>query len=87
MGKIPATDEVLDMTEALQLCGPGAAHAGNVEAVTIEIERAKALSDSPSQGPPARAAYPRQRIVAWRNAQRSPARNKGRRTMGRSGGR
>jgi len=122
LGKIRATDEVLDMIasvemqrqemeknvglaascssalrklhevldhekEALQLRGADAGHADNVAAVMIEIERVKALSVSPSQGPPARAAYPRQRNVAWQNAHRSPARNKGRRTMGRAGGR
>ena len=27
------------------------------------------------------------RLKSWQNAQRSPARNKGRRTMGRAGGR
>lgn len=80
--------ELLDHEkEALQLHGPDAGHPKNVEAVTIEIERVKGLSVITSQRPAARSAYPGQRNVAWRNAPRSPARNKGRRTMGRAGGR
>jgi len=73
--------------EALQLHGPDARHPENIEAVAIEIERVKGLSVITSQRPAARSAYPGQRNVAWRNAPRSPARNKGRRTMGRAGGR
>src|SRR3990172_4514858 len=73
--------------EALQLRGPDAGHPENVEAVAIEIERVKGLSVITSPRPAARSAYPGQRNVAWRNAPRSLARNKGRRTMGRAGGR
>jgi hypothetical protein len=80
--------ELLDHEKkALPLCGPAAGRRENVEALTIEKERVKALSVSPSQGPAVRAAYRWQRNVAWQNAHRSPARNKGRRTMGRAGGR
>jgi bacterioferritin-associated ferredoxin len=80
--------ELLDHEkEALQLHGPDARHPENVEAVAIEIERVKGLSVIASQRPAARSAYPGQRNVAWRNAPRSPARNRGRRTMGRAGGR
>lgn len=80
--------EILDHEKAaLQLHGADAGHPENVEAVAIEIERVKGLSVITSQRPAARSAYPGQRNVAWRNAPRSPARNKGRRTMGRAGGR
>ncbi len=80
--------ELLDHEkEALQLHGPDAGHPENVETVAIEIERVKGMSADTSQRPAARSAYPGQRNVAWRNAPRSPARNKGRRTMGRAGGR
>ena len=80
--------ELLDREkEALQLHNPDARHPENVEAVAIEIERVKGLSVITSQRPAARSTYPGQRNVAWRNAPRNPARNKGRRTMGRAGGR
>jgi hypothetical protein len=73
--------------EALQLRGPDAGHPENVEAVATEIERVKGLTVITSQRPAARSAYPGQPKAAWRNAHRSPARNRGRRTMGRAGGR
>ena len=73
--------------EALRMHGPDTGHPGNVEAVTIEIERVKGLSVTTSQRPILRSAFPGQRKVSWQNAQRNPARNKGRRTMGRAGGR
>jgi hypothetical protein len=78
--------ELLDREkEALQLRGPDAGHPENVEAVAAEIERVKGLNAIANPTP--RGAYPGQRKASWRNAQRSPARNKGRRTMGRAGGR
>jgi hypothetical protein len=73
--------------EALQLHGSDAGHPENVEAVATEIERVKGLTVITSPGPAPRGAYPGQRKVAWQNAHRSPARNRGRRTMGRAGGR
>ena len=80
--------ELLDREkEALQLRGPDAGHPENVEAVTVEIERVKAMTASTNPGPVPRGEYPGQRKATWRNAYRSPARNKGRRTMGRAGGR
>lgn len=80
--------ELLDReTQALQQHGPDAGHPENVEAVAIEIERVKGLTAIRNPGPAPRGAYPGQRKAAWRNAHRSPARNKGRRTMGRAGGR
>jgi hypothetical protein len=80
--------ELLDREkDALQLRGPDAGHPENVEAVTAEIERVKGLAASTNPGPAPRGAYPGQRKATWRDAQRSPARNRGRRTMGRAGGR
>ena len=73
--------------EALQQRGPGAGHPENVEAVTAAIERVKALAVVKIQGPASQSAYPRQRKESWRDAQRNTGRNKGRRTMGRAGGR
>ena len=73
--------------EALRLRGPDAGDTQNVKAVTIEIERVKRLTVVTNRRPDPRSAYPGQRKTSWRNAQRSPARNKGRRTMGRAGGR
>ena len=80
--------ELLDReTQALQLHGPAAGHPENVEAVAVEIERVKGMTGTRSPSPAARGAYPGQPKAAWRNAHRSPARNRGRRTMGRAGGR
>ena len=80
--------ELLDREkEALQLRGPDAGHPENVDAVAIEIERVKGMTGITSPGPAPKVAYPGQQRVAWRNAHRSPARNRGRRTMGRAGGR
>lgn len=80
--------ELLDHEkEALQLHGPDAGHPENVESVAIEIERVKGMTGITSPGPAPKGAYPGQRKAMWRDAHRSPARNKGRRTMGRAGGR
>lgn len=80
-------NELLDHeTEALRLRGPGAGHPANVEAVKIEIGRVKGLAAPKGQNsfPNARTE---QRQVSWSNAPRNPARHRGRRTMGRAGGR
>ena len=80
--------ELLDREkEALQLRGPDAGHPENVEAVAAEIERVKGMTTIASPGPAPRGAHPEQSKATWRDAHRSPARNKGRRTMGRAGGR
>jgi len=80
--------ELLDREkDALQLRGAGAGHPENVEAVAVEIERVKGMTAVTSPGPAPRGTYPGQRKATWRNAHRSPARNRGRRTMGRAGGR
>jgi hypothetical protein len=73
--------------EAPQLNGSAAGRPENVEAVMIEIERVKQLTVAKSQGPTHKGAYTDLRKASWRNAHHSPARNKGRRTMGRAGGR
>ena len=82
-------NELLDHeAEALRLRGPGSEHQANVRAVTIEIGRIKGLSGNktPQSGSP--PGNPRQeQRQGWQNTSRSPARNKGRRTMGGSGGR
>jgi hypothetical protein len=80
--------ELLDREKkALAEHGPDAGHPENVEAVAAEIERVKGLAAATNPGPAPRGAYPGQRKATWRDAQRSPARKKGRRTMGRGGGR
>ena len=80
--------ELLDREkDVLQLRGPDAGHPENVEAVAVEIERVKGLTAIAKPGPAPRGAYPGQQKATWRNAHRSPARNRGRRTMGRAGGR
>lgn len=80
--------ELLDREkEALQLRGPDTRHPQNVEAVTIEIEKVKGLTVVAGKGRTAGSAYPDPQKASWQNAHRSPARNKGRRTMGRAGGR
>ena len=83
-------NELLDHeTEALRLRGADSVHQENVQAVTIEIGRVKGLATpqiGPSQNRPS-GTRTEQREGSWRNAPRNPARNKGRRTMGRAGGR
>ena len=80
--------ELLDREkEALQQPGPAAGQPGNIEAVTIEIERVKALGVVTGQGPAPRHSFPSPQKASWQDARRNPGRNKGRRTMGRAGGR
>jgi hypothetical protein len=73
--------------EASQPHGPVAGHRGNVEALKMEIERVKELADVSSRGFTRKTAYGGPRKATWQDARRNPARNKGRRTMGRAGGR
>lgn len=71
---------------ALQMHVPDTAHAANVEAVSREIERVKQLAGI--TGPASRQKRSRQQQPGSRpRAPHNPARNKGRRTMGRRGGR
>ena len=72
-------------TEALRLRGPDSGHAENVHAVRIEIGRVKGLVAPRAQDSFLRYTRTEQRQVSWRNAPRNPARNRGRRTMGRTG--
>ena len=81
--------ELLDHERAaLQLQVPGTAHTANVEAVTLEIERVKRLADATGQRSPAKnARHWQQKQTSRPGGPRNPARNKGRRTMGRRGDR
>ena len=80
--------ELLDREkEALQLRGPDTRHPQNVEAVMIEIEKVKRSTVIAGQSRAAGSAYPNRQKASWQNAHRNPSRNKGRRTMGRNGGR
>jgi hypothetical protein len=79
-------------TEALRLRGLDAGHPQNVEAVRMEIGRVKGLAGASGKNSFLGAgrgghgqATGQQR--SWQNAPRNPARNKGRRTMGRASGR
>lgn len=80
--------ELLDHEkEALRLRGPAVGHPENVEAVTHEIGRVKGLHAATGRGPNGKDPYPAQRQATWQDASRGPVKSKGRRTMGRSGGR
>jgi ribosomal protein S12 len=85
--------ELLEQEQkTLQSHAAGAGHPANVSAVTIEVDRVKRLAGIKVLGPPHRNADPagrrqESRQKSWQNAQRSPPKNKGRRTMGRAGGR
>jgi hypothetical protein len=74
-------------TEALQQHGSGGGHPRNVETVAAEIERVRGLAVVTGPGPAPRNTYPDQKKVSWQYARRNSPRNKGRRTMGRGGGR
>ena len=81
-------NELLDHeSKELALRGPNPEYPGNVEALTLEIGRVKALAAPRAQESIPRYVQTEQRPVSWHNAPRNPARNKGRRTMGRAGGR
>lgn len=87
-GALRRLHELLDgAREALRLHGPNAGHPANVDAVTIEIERVKKLARITSPGSLSRNMRPEPRQVSLRSGTRIPPRNKGRRTMGRAGGR
>jgi hypothetical protein len=72
--------------EASQRHGPGTRHPVNVEAIATEISRVKKLTGTPAQGSLAKAPQPGKHPVSMRTGTQSPARNKGRRTMGRHSG-
>jgi bacterioferritin-associated ferredoxin len=78
--------ELLDQERAaLQLHGTGTAHPANIEAVTTEIKRIKQLAGATNPGSISGKGRPAQQPVSRSAAPRNPARNKGRRTMGRRG--
>ncbi len=72
--------------EELQKNGPHSQHTANMEALTGAIERVKRLAGVKSPGPPSKDRRPEGRPqTPARGANPGPARNKGRRTMGRRG--
>ena len=80
--------ELLDHeTEGLRLRGPDSGHLANVEAVKMEIGRVKGLGVAAPGGPTGGNAYPGERKVPWPHASPAPVKSRGRRTMGRDGGR
>jgi len=72
---------------AMQTQTPPVTRSANVDAVTTEIERVKRLAGGPPQRGGQRNAPPGRHSPAPSNAPRSRARNKGRRSAVRSGGR
>ena len=63
-------------------------HSANIDAVTIEIQRVRKLPRGPgAEASVSRRLRPGQQQVPQPNAGPTPARNKGRRTMGRPGDR
>lgn len=87
-GALRRLHELLESERAsLQSRGPQAGHPENVDAVTTEIERVKGLARIASPNAPAKTTRPEPRQVSLRSETRNPPRNKGRRTMGRTGGR
>jgi hypothetical protein len=80
--------ELLDREkEALRLHGPDTDHPANIEAVTIEISKLKNLASARSRLTLPHRANREPREVPRRDAPRHPLRHRGRRTMGRGGGR
>lgn len=74
-------------TEGLRLRGPDSEHVGNVRVLKTEVARVNGLGVATTQGPAGRNAYPGQRKVSWQDASHGPVKSRGRRTMGRHGGR
>ncbi|MGH8865601.1 MAG: hypothetical protein ACREVZ_13290 [Burkholderiales bacterium] len=72
--------------EELQKNGPDSRHTANMAALTSAIERVKRLAGAKDSGPPSRDRRPGgRRQTPMQGANPAPARNKGRRTMGRRG--
>ncbi|MBI3067960.1 MAG: hypothetical protein HYY79_03510 [Betaproteobacteria bacterium] len=81
-------EELLDReTEALRLHGPDTDRPANIDAVTIAISKLKKLAGATSRLSIPERTNRGPREVPRRDAPRHPVRNRGRRTMGRSGGR
>lgn len=73
--------------EALQSRGAGGGHSENVEAVAAEIERVKRLAGAAGKGVMPKHGRPQTRKRVGPSRPHNAPRNKGRRTMGRTGGR
>jgi hypothetical protein len=91
-GALRRLHELLDREQAaLQLHGPNAGHPANIAAVTVALEGVTKMTGGiktprPMPGQPG-SARPERQSVSWRNAPRNPNKSRGRRTMGRAGGR
>lgn len=80
--------ELLDREhEALRSRGAGGGHAANIEAVTAEIERVKSLAGTAGRGVMPKHGRPQTQKHVGPSEPHNRPRNKGRRTMGRTGGR
>ena len=80
--------ELLDHErDAVQPHGPAGEHPANVEAVTAEIERVKSLVSAAGKGGMLKQGRPHTQKHVGPSQPHNPPRNKGRRTMGRTGGR
>jgi hypothetical protein len=80
--------ELLDREhETSQLPGAGDEHTANVEAVKAEIERVKLLTGASGKGVMPKHGRPQMRKNVGPSQPQYHARNKGRRTMGRTSGR
>jgi bacterioferritin-associated ferredoxin len=66
---------------------PGAGYLANTEVVMIDIKRVQKLAGVTGKGALSKNPRPGQHQVSMRSGTRNPARNKGRRTMGRRGDR
>jgi hypothetical protein len=87
-GALRRLHELLDSErQSLQSRGPQTRHPMNIDAVTIEIERVNGLARFAGADSPGKNTRPEPRQVSLRSETRNPPRNKGRRTMGRAGGR
>jgi hypothetical protein len=99
-GALRRLHELLDSErQLLQSRGPETRHPVNIDAVTTEIARMKGRARSADAGSSGKGARPEKgvrpekrtgpgpRQVSLRSETRNPPRNKGRRTMGRAGGR
>jgi hypothetical protein len=71
--------------EELQKNGPDSQHKANIAALTGAIERVKRLTGVKNAGPSKDRRPEGRRQTPMRGANAGPARNKGRRTMGRRG--
>lgn len=85
LGKLQALLE--QEKEALQLHGPDTVHAINVEAVANGIRRVQSMVGGKGQGTMTRSARPRAQQLPRPEKSHTPPRSRGRRNIGRSGGR